>query len=84
MAKYDPLRRYLARQKTETVILSFSEIERLIGGILPKAAGHANWWTDLIEDDPKHVQKSAWRAAGYTAARLAGEDRARFDRIAIR
>ena len=44
MAKYDPLRRYLARQKSETVTLSFSAIEALIGGLLPKSAGRPECW----------------------------------------
>lgn len=38
MAKYEPLRRYLARQKTARVELTFSDIERLIGAFPPKAA----------------------------------------------
>lgn len=84
MAKYDPLRRYLSRQKTDAVILSFTEIERLIAGILPKAATHPDWWSCLAEDHPRHVQKLAWRAAGYTATLVVGEDKTRFDRVAMR
>ncbi|MBB5745723.1 DUF7662 domain-containing protein [Brevundimonas variabilis] len=84
MAKYDPLCHYLARQKSGTVSLTFTEIERLIGGMLPKSALRDDWWADLAEPDPKHVQKRAWRAAGYTAVRVPGQDRARFDRVSTR
>lgn len=43
MAKYDPLRRYLVRQKAQSIELTFSEIERLIGAMLPKGAMNAAW-----------------------------------------
>jgi hypothetical protein len=82
MAKYDPLRRYLSRQKTASVTLSFMEIERMIGALLPKSAAQTAWWADAGDDDPKAVQKAAWRDIGYTATLLPGEDRARFDRAA--
>lgn len=81
MAKYDPLRRYLSRQKTETVSLSFSAIEALIGAPLPKGANRPGWWDDSTLGDPKAVHKAAWREAGFAAILVPGEDRARFDRI---
>jgi hypothetical protein len=70
MAKYDPLRRYLARQKTVRVALSFREIERLIGAFLPKAALTASWWST---PEPSAAQAKAWPAAGYRARLDAGE-----------
>ena len=44
MAKYAPLTTYLRRQKLAEVHLSFRDIERIVGGILPKAANDARWW----------------------------------------
>ena len=82
MAKYDPLRRYLARQKAETVTLSLSAIEALIGGLLPKGARRPEWWSENNALDPRAVQKAAWRDGGFRAALVLGADRARFDRIA--
>lgn len=78
MAKYDPLRRYLSRQKETTVILTFGEIESLIGRLLPKAATRADWWSKPAEGSPP--QAAAWRDAGFSADLIAGRDRARFDR----
>jgi len=78
MAKYDPLRRYLARQKPARVELSFAEVERLIGAYLPKAAARSQWW-DLDDDPPASVQIQAWRAAGYRA-RLVAAERVAFER----
>ena len=44
MAKYEPLVRYLRRQKKAEVELSFRDIERIVGGLLPKASANLGWW----------------------------------------
>lgn len=72
MAKYEPLRRYLARQKTPRVELTFTDIERMIGAFLPKAAGRSQWW-DSAEVNVSAVQVQAWRTAGYRAQLARGE-----------
>jgi len=66
MARYDPLRRYLTRQKTGRVELSFSDIEHLIGAYLPKAAARAGWWAGDGADKPatRGDEKSPWIAPG--------------------
>lgn len=79
MAKYEPLRRYLARQKTARVELSFTDIERMIGAFLPKAAGRSHWWDGIEADVPTAVQIQAWRAAGYRA-QLTTRERVVFER----
>lgn len=80
MAKYDPLRRYLTRQKTDRVELSFSDIEHLIGAYLPKAAARAGWWAGDGADRPANVQVQAWRAAGYEAKLARGGEKVVFQR----
>lgn len=80
MAKYEPLRRYLARQRAARVEMSFSEIENMIGALLPKAATRAAWWEDRA-DTVKAVQVQAWGKAGYRAQLHAGE-RVVFERSA--
>jgi len=79
MAKYDPLKRYLARQKTARVELSFDDIERMIGAFLPKAAARSQWWDDVGTDGPPAVQMQAWRSAGYRA-QLTTRERVIFER----
>ena len=44
MGKYDPLRDYLRKLKTDEVELSFAEMERKIGYMLPKSASLPQWW----------------------------------------
>lgn len=79
MAKYAPLQRYLARQKTARVEMTFADIERLIGAFLPRAAARATWWNAIEAVDPP-VQIQAWRAAGYRA-KLGRDERVVFERV---
>ncbi len=74
MAKYDPLKRYLIRKRAARVDLTFSEIERIIGAMLPKSALRPQWWANESPPESTHVQASAWRDAGYSA-RLCGDER---------
>lgn len=67
MAKYDPLKRFLARQKADPVELSFAEIERLIGKLLPKRAADQDWWAEAVI------------GRGFKAC-FSGRERVRFER----
>ena len=68
MAKYAPLYRFLRRrQHDEDLTLTFAEIERIIGGSLPKAAGKAEWWSNIPAAERREVQHDAWLDAGYLA-----------------
>lgn len=80
MGKYDALGAHLKRQRAERVELSFADIERRIGGLLPKSAQRPEWWAN--EQDPKsrHVQCKAWLGNGYLAYLIQGAERVRFER----
>ena len=75
MAKYDPLEHYLihAEDKLDEVILSFAQIEAIIGATLPPDAYNPNgtWWRNT--NDSKRPQAKAWLAAGW---RIASSDQA--------
>ena len=66
MAKYAPLAAFLRRQKRAEVDLTFRDIERIVGGILPKAATVDGWWRadPLGPQMPQHV---AFADAGFVA-----------------
>ncbi len=81
MAKYDPLRDYLKRQRAEEFDMSFAEIERKIGYMLPKSANLPQWWANTTDPATTHVQRKAWGDAGYDAFLIAGSDRVRFKRV---
>ncbi len=81
MAKYDPLRIYLKRQKADDLELSFREIENLIGCLLPKSASRPEWWSG-VDGNPlaRVVQRQAWLLAGYHARLFPRRERVAFTR----
>lgn len=62
MAKYDPLRDYLAQRPAEMaeVAMTFGQVEALVGELPDSARKHRAWWAN----DSK-VEAQAWRAAGW-------------------
>lgn len=80
MAKYDPLCGYLRRQRLPEFELTFAEIERVIGAMLPGSAARPQWWANVTDPDTAHVQCRAWSDAGYEAFLVVGKDRVRFKR----
>lgn len=82
MAKYDPLSGYLRRRRPMDVELTFVEIERIIGDMLPRSAERPQWWANDVDPATTHVQRKAWGDAGYDAFLVVGKDRVRFKRAA--
>lgn len=80
MAKYDPLETYLSRRAGKSTELSFADVERIIGAILPNSATRPQWWANETDPDSRHVQSRASRNAGYDASLLPGRDTVRFTR----
>jgi hypothetical protein len=66
MKKYQPLHDFLVREGRDRFVLSFTEIEMIIGAQLPPSARHRDypWW---INDPQQHTQAQAWLDAGYMA-----------------
>lgn len=83
MAKYDPLHTYLRKQRKDEFELSFAEMERKIGYMLPKSASDARWWATAKETVDRQVQHRAWDDAGFEAVLIAGADRVRFRRVRL-
>ena len=84
MNDYDLLRDYLKKQKLPEFVLSFEQIEEIIGASLPRAAQRASWWETLRSPQEKMPQREACLAAGYIATRLADGKRVRFTRMKTR
>lgn len=80
MAKYEPLVRYLRRQKKAEVELSFRDIERIVGGLLPKAAADPGWWR-VEHTSSAPPQQRAFAEAGYAPEPELKAERVRFVRI---
>jgi hypothetical protein len=67
MSKFDPLGTYLSKQTASVLVLSFSEIEKIIGEKLcPSAYRYTAYWhpckthslPNLIESYGYHVEKA--------------------------
>ena len=78
---YDALRDYLKKQSRLELVLSFDEIEEIIGAGLPRAAQRASWWDSLRSPQEQMPQREACLAAGYVATRLPDGNSVRFRRM---
>ncbi|MFP4051702.1 MAG: DUF6884 domain-containing protein [Thermoplasmata archaeon] len=70
MSKYEPLGEYLRDLDKDRVLLSFEEIEDILGADLPKSARkHSAWWSN-----GGHSQADAWMDAGWRVEDLNQND----------
>jgi len=66
--KYLSLYTYLENRYANTVVLTFAEIEDLLGFTLPEVARlRQEWWTDLDPDTVRPSYADAWVLASRTA-----------------
>lgn len=64
--RYQPLYTYLEQRYADTAVLTFEQIESLLGFALPDhARTHADWWTSRAAGGSGHGD--AWLSAGRTA-----------------
>ncbi len=78
---YDALRDYLKQQSLPELVLSFEQIEAIIGAALPRAAYRASWWDTLRSPQERMPQREACLAGGYVATRLPDGRSVRFKRM---
>jgi hypothetical protein len=66
--KYAPLHEYLTNRYADSVVLTFGQIEDLLGSALPdNARARHEWWTGTDSDADKSSCSTAWILAGRTA-----------------
>lgn len=76
--EYWALYTYLEHRYASVVVLTFEQIEALLGFALPgPARTEREWWTDIV-DTQRH--SAAWTAAGRTAAPNLGAETIAFER----
>jgi hypothetical protein len=65
-SEYESLHKYLANRYADMVVLTFSQLEDLLGFALPDSARtQQEWWTST--DSDKSSGADAWILAGRTA-----------------
>jgi hypothetical protein len=84
-AEYRPLYRYLDARFADAVVLTFREIEDLIGVPLPEAARRQQeWWTNDAAEGGTAPQSQAWTIANRRATPHLTATSVRFDRVPVR
>jgi hypothetical protein len=82
VSDYDPLRDYLKQQTRAEFVLSFDEIEEILGFALPRASHRASWWETARSPQVEAPQRIACRDGGYIATRLSDIKGVKFKRDA--
>jgi hypothetical protein len=67
MGKYDPLKTFLEQQNGETVPMTFSEIEAVIGAPLPSSRRYPAWWSN---NPWNNTMTQVWLEAGFTTEQV--------------
>jgi len=67
MSKYEPLGDFLKNQKTDSVPMSFAEIERVTGTKLPASAQYRAWWSN---NSFNSVMTKVWLDAGFESEQV--------------
>ena len=79
--KYLLLYKYLESRYADSIVLTFAEIEDLLGFTLPDQARlHRGWWTDREANVGGASYSDSWILAGRTAAPNLGGRTVTFDR----
>ena len=66
--KYNALYEYLENRYANTVVLTFAQIEDLLGFTLPDSARvHHAWWANNGPNDTTQPQSRSWTLASRTA-----------------
>jgi hypothetical protein len=81
MGRYDPLRDYLRGQKFSELVLTFRQVEDIIGMPLPNSAIRPQWWENVTDPNTSRSQRIAWRDAGYDAFLIRDTRKVRFKKV---
>lgn len=66
MSKYAPLTGYLSSSGMDYILMTFAEVEDVIGDKLPRSAfEYRPWWSN---NPSSHVNADSWLRAGYKTA----------------
>ena len=74
---------FLNGRYADRVVLSFSDIEDLIGGPLPELAYHQEWWSTTADGAPSS-QSPTWTEANRSARPNVVARNVTFDRLSDR
>ena len=76
------LHEHLQRRFADTVVMTFAQVEDVLGAPLPPASAQREWWAAPPAGQPASPQSEAWRHAGRSAAPNLAARTVKFDRLA--
>lgn len=81
-AEYRSLHKYLAERYADIVVLTFAQMEDLLGSTLPHSARvQPEWWADGDEGVTRSAQARAWTLADRTATPNLTAQTVMFERV---
>jgi hypothetical protein len=82
--EYRSLHKYLAERYADIVVLTFAQMEDLLGFTLPQSArAQPEWWSDGDEDVARSPQARAWTLADRTATPNLTARTVMFERVRV-
>jgi hypothetical protein len=82
--KYEALYQYLEKRYASSVVLTFAQIEDLLGFPLADSARvDPDWWSNDDPRDPRLAQSMAWTRASRMATVNLGAQTVLFERIQV-
>ena len=78
--QYEALYEYLIKETRADFLLSYEEIEAILGFDLPRSAKRAEWWDDDTPEHPRD-QAQAIHQAVYDSRRTPDGTKVRFRRL---
>jgi hypothetical protein len=80
--EYGPLNKYLDNRFADTVVLTFAQIESLLGFTLPELARLCQeWWANAAPDGVPSTQALSWTEASRSATANLRAESVMFERI---
>lgn len=68
MSKYESLAKHLAASNASELVMTFAQLEQILGGPLPTSARtYRPWWANSAHG---HVQSKGWLDAGYESLQV--------------
>lgn len=78
--EFPVFQKYLESRYADVAVLTFGQIEDLLGAALPAIAlTRASWWSEVDDEGARYAM--AWKAAGRTALSNPGARHVTFARI---
>lgn len=84
MGKYSPLATYLKNSKNDTEVLTFKQIEEIIGSSLPNSAlVHREWWANETNPNTRHTQCRGWVSVGWKVDNVVLGEKVSFKNVRV-